>query len=192
MSRAFLLTTMSSASSAAVSAASASAIDAVVIRPANLVDLPAIVLIYAHNVRTGTASFEIDPPDLAEMTRRFQTLQDAGMPYVVAEADGELLGYAYAGPHRARPAYRNTVEDSIYLDTAAQGRGVGTLLLEALVRECTARGFKQMVAVVGGGKENPGSMRLHARCGFREVGVLTKVGYKFDRWLDIALMQREL
>ena len=192
MSRAFLLTTMSSASSAAVSAASASAIDAVVIRPANLVDLPAIVLIYAHNVRTGTASFEIDPPDLAEMTRRFQTLQDAGMPYVVAEADGELLGYAYAGPHRARPAYRNTVEDSIYLDTAAQGRGVGTLLLQALIRDCEARGFKQMVAVVGGGHQNPGSARLHARCGFREVGVLEHVGYKFDRWLDCLLMQRSL
>ena len=165
---------------------------AIGIRPATLADLPAIVAIYAHNVRTGTASFETEPPDLAEMTRRFQTLQDAGMPYVVAEADGKLLGYAYAGPYRARPAYRNTVEDSIYLDTAAQGRGVGTMLLQALIRECQARGFKQMVAVVGGGYENPGSAKLHARCGFREVGVLEKVGYKFDRWLDCLLMQRAL
>ncbi|MCO5400253.1 GNAT family N-acetyltransferase [Ralstonia soli] len=176
------------------SAASAAALDAgaIAVRPASLADLPTIVGIYAHHVRTGTASFEIEPPDLAEMTRRFQALQDAGMPYVVAEADGVLLGYAYAGPHRARPAYRHTVEDSIYLDTAAQGRGVGTLLLQALIRECQARGFKQMVAVVGGGRENPGSAKLHARCGFREVGVLEGVGYKFERWLDCMLMQRML
>lgn len=177
-----------------VSVVSAPAHDsrAVTIRPATLADLPAIVGIYAHHVRTGTASFEIEPPDLAEMTRRFQALQDAGMPYVVAEADGTLLGYAYAGPHRARPAYRHTVEDSIYLDAAAQGRGVGTLLLQALIRECQTRGFKQMVAVVGGGRENPGSAKLHARCGFREVGVLEAVGYKFERWLDCMLMQRML
>lgn len=165
---------------------------AIAIRPATVADLPTIVSIYAHHVRTGTAGFEIDPPDLAEMTRRFQALQDAGMPYVVAEADDVLLGYAYAGPHRARPAYRHTVEDSIYLDGAAQGRGVGTVLLEALIRECQARGFKQMVAVVGGGRENPGSAKLHARCGFREVGVLQAVGYKFGRWLDCMLMQRAL
>lgn len=165
---------------------------AIAIRAATVADLPTIVGIYAHHVRTGTASFEIDAPDLAEMTRRFHALQDAGMPYVVAEAGGVLLGYAYAGPHRARPAYRHTVEDSIYLDTAAQGRGVGTLLLEALIRECQARGFKQMVAVVGGGRENPGSAKLHARCGFREVGVLEAVGYKFGRWLDCLLMQRAL
>nr|WP_124383526.1 GNAT family N-acetyltransferase [Ralstonia sp. SET104] len=165
---------------------------AIAIRPATVADLPAIVSIYAHHVRTGTASFEIDPPDLTEMTRRFQGLQDAGMPYVVAEAHGVLLGYAYAGPHRARPAYRHTVEDSIYLDSAAQGRGVGTLLLEALICECQARGFRQMVAVVGGGRDNPGSAKLHARCGFREVGVLEAVGYKFGRWLDCMLMQRAL
>lgn len=183
---------MSSSTLPLDTAASAFTAGAITIRSATLADLPAIVAIYAHNVRTGTASFEVDPPDLAEMTRRFQALQDAGMPYVVAEADGKLLGYAYAGPHRARPAYRHTVEDSIYLDTAAQGRGVGTLLLEALIRECQARGFRQLVAVVGGGRENPGSAKLHARCGFREVGVLEKVGYKFDRWLDILLMQRAL
>ncbi|MBX4000047.1 GNAT family N-acetyltransferase [Ralstonia pickettii] len=165
---------------------------AVTIRAVTEADLPTIVGIYAHHVRTGTASFEIDAPDLAEMTRRFHALQDAGMPYVVAEAGGALLGYAYAGPHRARPAYRHAVEDSIYLDGAAQGRGVGTLLLEALIRECQARDFKQMVAVVGGGRENPGSAKLHARCGFREVGVLEAVGYKFGRWLDCLLMQRAL
>ncbi|WP_296227993.1 GNAT family N-acetyltransferase [Ralstonia sp. UBA689] len=182
-----------SSNSAAVShSRPASAADAVSIRPAALADLPAIVAIYTEHVRFGSASFEVEPPDLAEMTRRFRALQDAGMPYVVAEADGKLLGYAYAGPHRARPAYRHTVEDSIYLDAAAQGRGVGTLLLQTLIAECTARGFKQMVAVVGGGHENPGSAKLHARCGFREVGVLEKVGYKFGRWLDCLLMQREL
>ncbi|ESS49697.1 phosphinothricin acetyltransferase protein [Ralstonia solanacearum SD54] len=183
---------MSSATPAAVSPPIAGASDAVVVRPARLADLPAIAAIYAHHVRTGTASFEIDPPDLAEMTRRFQTLQDTGMPYFVAQTGRKLLGFAYAGPHRARPAYRHTVEDSIYLDAAARGRGVGTLLLEALVRECVARGFRQIVAVVGGGQENLGSMRLHARCGFREVGVLAGVGYKFDRWLDVVLMQRTL
>ncbi|CAG2131895.1 Phosphinothricin N-acetyltransferase [Ralstonia mannitolilytica] len=166
---------------------------AIRIRTATTADLPAIVAIYAHHVRTGTASFEIDPPDAAEMTRRYQTLHHAGMPYIVAEAaGGEVLGYAYAGPHRARPAYRHTVEDSIYLHTDAQGRGVGTLLLQALIAECQARGFKQMVAVVGGGLENAGSARLHARCGFREVGVLQAVGYKFGRWLDCLLMQRTL
>lgn len=181
-------------SAALPSDASASALDfgAIAVRPATLADLPTIAGIYAHHVRTGTASFEIEPPDLAEMTRRFQVLHDAGMPYLVAAADGILLGYAYAGPHRARPAYRHTVEDSIYLDPAAQGRGVGTLLLQALIRECQARGFKQMVAVVGGGRENPGSAKLHARCGFREVGVLEAVGYKFERWLDCVLMQRML
>ncbi|NMV39296.1 GNAT family N-acetyltransferase [Ralstonia insidiosa] len=170
----------------------ASGVDAVSIRPATLADLPAIVTIYTQHVLFGSASFEVDPPDLTEMTRRFQALQDVGMPYIVAEADGQLLGYAYAGPHRARPAYRNTVEDSIYLDAAAQGRGVGTLLLQTLIAECQVRGFKQMVAVVGGGYENPGSAKLHARCGFREVGVLEKVGYKFGRWLDCLLMQRAL
>ncbi|MGA3843105.1 GNAT family N-acetyltransferase [Ralstonia nicotianae] len=183
---------MSSATPAAVSPPIAGASDAVVVRPARLADLPAIAAIYAHHVRTGTASFEIDPPDLAEMTRRFQTLQDTGMPYLVAQTGRKLLGFAYAGPHRARQAYRHTVEDSIYLDAAARGRGVGTLLLEALVRECVASGFRQIVAVVGGGQENLGSMRLHARCGFREVGVLAGVGYKFDRWLDVVLMQRTL
>ena len=170
----------------------ASAALAISIRPDTVADLPVIVAIYTQHVLFGSASFEIDPPDLTEMTRRFQALQDVGMPYIVAEADGQLLGYAYAGPHRARPAYRNTVEDSIYLDAAAQGRGVGTLLLQTLIAECQARGFKQMVAVVGGGYENPGSAKLHARCGFREVGVLEKVGYKFERWLDCLLMQRAL
>ncbi|CAJ0809314.1 GNAT family N-acetyltransferase [Ralstonia flaminis] len=178
---------MSSTSSTDVSA-----VQTISVRPAALSDLPVIVTIYTQHVLFGSASFEIDPPDLTEMTRRFQALQDVGMPYIVAEAGDKLLGYAYAGPHRARPAYRNTVEDSIYLDTAAQGRGVGTLLLQALIAECQARGFKQMVAVVGGGHENPGSAKLHARCGFREVGVLESVGYKFGRWLDCLLMQRAL
>lgn len=187
---AHLLTVMSSASSSDVSAATHDG--TIGIRTATPADLPAIAAIYAHHVATGTASFEIDPPDVPEMTRRYQTLRDAGMPYIVAEASGEVLGYAYAGPHRARPAYRHTVEDSIYLHTDAQGRGVGTLLLQTLIAECQAQGFRQMVAVVGGGYGNAGSARLHARCGFREVGVLQAVGYKFGRWLDCLLMQRPL
>lgn len=166
-----------------------------VIRPVRDADLPAIRDIYAHAVAHGTASFELDPPDLAEMTRRRDALVAAGYPYLVAAATGDaaapVLGYAYAGAYRPRPAYRHTVEDSIYVDPAAAGRGIGRLLLAALVAEATARGFRQMIAVIGDSANAP-SIRLHAAAGFDMIGALRAVGFKHGRWLDSVLMQRAL
>ncbi len=162
-----------------------------VIRPAALTDIPAITRIYAHAVETGTASFELTPPDEAEMTRRMSKLLDGGFPYLVAEADGTVVGYAYAGLYRERPAYRFTLEDSIYIAPAAQGRGIGSALLPALIEESTARGFRQMIAVIGD-SEQAASIALHTRTGFYYVGTFPHVGFKFGRWLDTVLMQRAL
>ena len=131
------------------------------IRPATLTDVPAIARIYAHAVETGTASFELTPPDEAEMARRMGSLLDGGFPYLVAEIDGALAGYAYAGPYRARPAYRFTVEDSVYVAPEAQGHGIGRALLPALVEASAARGFRQMIAVIGD-SEQAASIALHA------------------------------
>jgi L-amino acid N-acyltransferase YncA len=164
---------------------------AVSIRPATPADIPAITRIYAQSVRTGTASFELDPPTEEEMTRRMRVLLDGGFPYLVAEIDGALAGYAYAGPYRTRPAYRFTVEDSIYIDPAAQRRGVGRALLDRLIEEATRRGFRQMIAVIGDSRQTP-SIELHRAAGFRMVGNFENVGYKFERWLDSVLMQRPL
>jgi L-amino acid N-acyltransferase YncA len=164
---------------------------AVSIRPATPADVPAITRIYAQSVRTGTASFELDPPTEEEMTRRMRVLLDGGFPYLVAEIDGALAGYAYAGPYRTRPAYRFTVEDSIYIDPAAQRRGVGRALLDRLMEEATRRGFRQMIAVIGDSRQTP-SIELHRAAGFRMVGNFENVGYKFERWLDSVLMQRAL
>jgi L-amino acid N-acyltransferase YncA len=161
------------------------------IRPAEPRDLSAITRIYAHAVKHGTASFELDPPDLAEMTRRYTALRDGNFPYIVAEIDGAVAGYAYAGPYRARPAYRFTVEDSIYIDPAMQRRGVGRVLLERLLVEAEQRGFRQMVAVIGDSATTP-SIALHAALGFRMVGNFESVGFKFGRWLDSVLMQKPL
>ncbi|MCB5174573.1 MULTISPECIES: GNAT family N-acetyltransferase [Microvirga] len=161
------------------------------VRPSRDSDLPRIAAIYAHAVRHGTASFELDPPDEAEMARRRAALLDGGFPYLVAERDGAVLGYAYAGPYRVRPAYRSTVEDSIYIDPAAQGQGVGRRLLEALIGECEARDFRLMVAVIGD-EESHGSIGLHASLGFAPVGVFKGIGYKHGRWLSSVLMQRPL
>ncbi len=161
------------------------------LRPAALSDIPAITRIYAHAVDTGTASFELTPPDKAEMTRRMSTLLDGGFPYLVAEMDGAIAGYAYAGLYRERPAYRFTLEDSVYIAPDAQGRGIGSALLPALVEESAARGFRQMVAVIGD-SEQAASIALHARAGFYYVGTFPHVGFKFGRWLDTVLMQRAL
>ncbi|ABD85776.1 GNAT family N-acetyltransferase [Rhodopseudomonas palustris] len=161
------------------------------IRPTSLADLPAITAIYAEAVRCGTATFELTPPDLAEMTRRFAALTGGGFPYLVARRAGELLGYAYAGPYRPRPAYRFTVENSIYLAPAAQRQGVGSRLLGRLIAESEARGYRQMIAVIGG-SDNLGSIALHGRTGFQMIGVHPSVGFKFGRWLDSVLMQRML
>ncbi|NJO54873.1 MAG: N-acetyltransferase [Bacteroidales bacterium] len=161
------------------------------IRPAADDDFPAITAIYDRAVRTGTASFELDPPDEAEMRRRFGAVITFGGPYVVAAGEGGVLGYAYAGAYRTRPAYRFTVEDSIYLDVRARGRGIGRALLGRLIAECTERGFRQMVAVIGD-QDNAASIGLHAAMGFRMVGSLVSTGWKHGRWLDSVLMQRPL
>jgi L-amino acid N-acyltransferase YncA len=164
---------------------------AISIRPAGANDLAAIARIYADAVRHGTASFEIDPPDQAEMTRRFADLRGGGFPYLVAQDEGAVAGYAYAGPYRARPAYRFTVEDSIYVAAPSRRRGIGRALLERLIQEAEGYGFRQMIAVIGD-SDQPASIALHAAAGFRIVGTLDGVGFKLDRWLDSVLMQRAL
>jgi phosphinothricin acetyltransferase len=161
------------------------------VRPAALSDIPAITRIYAHAVRHGTASFEFDPPDEAEMARRQRALLDAGYPYLVAEIDGAVMGYAYAGPYRTRPAYRYTVENSVYIAPDAQRRGIGRVLLDRLITESEARGYRLMIAVIGDSAQTP-SIELHRAAGFKLVGAFEAVGYKFERWLDSVLMQRPL
>jgi len=161
------------------------------IRPAQPRDLAVITAIYDDAVRHGTASFELDPPDQAEMARRYESLRAGGYPYLVAELEGDIVGYAYAGPYRARPAYRWSIEDSIYVARQAQRRGIGRALLARLVAEAEAGGFRQMLAVIGD-SANTGSVELHRVAGFRLVGTFENVGFKFGRWLDTVLMQREL
>ena len=161
------------------------------IRAAAAADLAAITAIYDHAVRTGTATFELEPPTLAEMTTRFDNLTGARFPYVVAITEGRVAGYAYAGPYRPRPAYRFTVENSVYLPPEAQRRGIGLRLLTALIDESTARGFRQMIAVIGD-SANAGSIGVHTRAGFEMIGTHRNVGFKFGRWMDTVMMQREL
>jgi L-amino acid N-acyltransferase YncA len=161
------------------------------VRTAEPSDIPAITRIYTHAVLHGTASFEIEPPDESEMARRQRALIEGGHPYLVAEADGTVLGYAYAGPYRARPAYRWSVEDSVYIVPDAQRRGIGRTLLVRLIAESEARGFRQMIAVIGDSAQVP-SIELHRALGFRLVGTFAAVGFKHGRWLDTVLMQRPL
>jgi len=162
------------------------------IRPAKTSDIPAITRIYAHAVEFGTASFELTPPDEIEMARRMNDLTGKGFPYIVAETGGALAGYAYAGPYRARPAYRLTVEDSVYITPDLQRRGAGRVLLAALIEACAASGFRQMIAVIGDSTKQAASIGLHDKAGFRHVGILQDVGFKHGRWLDSVLMQRAL
>ncbi|MBP7670279.1 MAG: N-acetyltransferase [Ferrovibrio sp.] len=164
-----------------------------ILRPAQSTDLPEIQEIYAHHVTNGLASFEEEAPDLAEMTRRFDTLRAAGYPYIVAAegAGGPVLGYAYAGPYRARRAYRFTVENSIYIRQELRRGGLGRLLLPALIDESAARGYRQMIAVIGDSANAP-SIGLHAAFGFKTIGTLPSIGFKFGRWVDSVLMQRSL
>jgi phosphinothricin acetyltransferase len=165
----------------------------VLLRPAEEQDIPAITAIYAEAVRNGVASYELDPPDLPEMSRRWRELTAKGFPYFVAAAGNDgVLGYAYAGPYRPRAAYRFSVEDSIYLAPAARKRGIGRRLLAHLIQECEARAFRQMIAVIGGGTEHSASVGLHERLGFRMIGVIEGSGFKHGRWLDTVLMQRAL
>jgi len=162
------------------------------IRAATPADIPHIARIYAPAVTSGSSSFELEAPDEAEMARRMQTVRDGGYPYLAAEVGGRFAGYAYASVYRTRPAYRFSVEDSIYIDPDMQRRGVGRALLAALIDECEARGFRQMLAVIGDSPNQPGSVGLHEVCGFRIVGQLPGIGYKFGRWVDTLLMQRAL
>ena len=165
----------------------------ILIRPALAGDCAAITAIYGHAVMHGTASWELDPPDLAEMLRRREAILAGGYPYLVAEKAGTVLGYAYASAYRPRPAYRSTVEDSVYISPAAQRQGVGRALLSALITECTACGFRQMIGIVGdghGGSE--GSLKLHEAFGFALLGIARNVGYKHGRWLDQMILQKSL
>jgi L-amino acid N-acyltransferase YncA len=161
------------------------------IRPVELTDMPAITAIYQHYVRTHTSTFEIDPPDLVEMTARLQRIRDAGSPYLVAEEAGQVLGYGYAGPYRPRAAYRHTVENSVYLHSDHVGRGIGGRLLATLIEQCTQAGYREMIAVIGD-SQNHASIGLHVKAGFVHVGTLRNVGFKFERWLDTVLMQKSL
>lgn len=162
------------------------------IRPAVEADLPRITEIYADAVLNGTATYELTPPDGREMARRFAELAEAAFPYFVAVESGRVAGYAYAGPFRARPAYRFIVEDSIYIAPESKGRGIGRGLLERLIAESTRLGFRQLVAVIGDGTPESPSVRLHERLGFRHCGQLDGSGYKHGRWLDTVFMQLEM
>jgi phosphinothricin acetyltransferase len=161
------------------------------VRTATPADIAAITAIYRPAVLSGTASFEIEPPAEAEMLRRFEAVTGAGYPYFVAELDGRVVGYAYANAYRTRPAYRFTVEDSIYIAPEAQGKGVGRALLQALIEASTAKGFRLMVAVIGDSRQFA-SIALHRSAGFRFCGTLHSVGYKFGRWLDSVYMELPL
>jgi L-amino acid N-acyltransferase YncA len=161
------------------------------IRSCTVADLHAVTEIYADAVRHGLATFELEPPDATEIGRRHAAGVAAGFPWLVAEAEGIVLGYAYANAYRPRPAYRATVEDSVYIHTAHQGRGIGRRLLTELVAQCAALGFRQMVAVIGD-TANAASLRLHESAGFAYAGTLRAVGYKHGQWVDTVLMQRSL
>lgn len=163
----------------------------IVVRDSTDADLPRIQSIYAYHVEHGTASFELEPPDLAEMTARRASVLQNGFPYLVATIDGTVVGYAYANFFRTRPAYRFTLENSIYIDQARRGQGIGKRLLAQLLERCEAAGCRQMIAVIGD-SANTGSIALHASQGFRFAGVLRSSGWKFNCWLDTVLMQRDL
>ncbi len=163
----------------------------ILIRPSTQADLAAITAIYRHYVQGSAATFEIDPPGEDEMARRRNALLAKGLPWLVAETQGQVAGYAYAGPYRTRPAYDWTVEDSIYVAPTALGQGIGRALLDELITRCAGLGYRQMVAVIGD-SANAGSQAVHRACGFATVGVLNAVGWKFGRWIDCVLMQRPL
>lgn len=162
---------------------------AISIRAATEADIARITEIYADAVIHGTATYELEPPSEPDMLARYRSLVSSGYPYIVAEEAGRVLAYAYAGPFRARPAYRFIVEDSIYVAPEAKGRGTGSLLLQALIDACRSLGFRQFVAVIGDGSPSSPSVRLHEKLGFRHSGILEGSGYKHGRWLDTTFMQ---
>src|SRR2546421_7355443 len=159
------------------------------IRPAAAADLPFITEIYEHAVRYGTATFELIPPEFDEITRRYDVLMDGRFPYLVAALEGRVVGYAYAGAYRPRPAYRFTLENSVYLQPAIHRRGIGLQLLQRLIAESEARGYRQMIAVIGD-SANAGSIGVYSKCGFRMIGAHPNVGFKFGRWPRPVMMQR--
>ncbi len=161
------------------------------VRTANVTDVPAISAIYTDAVLRGTATFDTVPPAVADLARRLAELQAGAFPYLVAEHAGRLLGYAYAAPFRLRAAYDSTVEDSVYVAPSAQGTGVGRALLTELITRCEALGFRAMLALIGDSASSA-SIGLHTALGFERVGVLTAVGYKHGRWLDVVLLERAL
>jgi phosphinothricin acetyltransferase len=161
------------------------------IRPAEFSDIPVITRIYAHAVTHGTASFELEPPSEAEMQKRMEALLAGRFPYIVAELDNKIAGYAYASFYRTRPAYRFTVENSVYVAPDLHRRGIGKILLMKLIEECTARGFRQMIAVIGD-SDQAASIGVHKACGFEPAGNLRSIGWKFGKWLDTPLMQLAL
>ncbi len=163
----------------------------VIIRACAPSDMLTVTSIYAHEVECGLATFEIDIPDVKEMSRRRQSILALNLPFLVAEKNGDVLGYAYASPFRPRPAYRYTVEDSVYLSPAARGQGVGKLLLTGVVDICEKGGYRQMIAAIGN-SANAGSIGLHRSLGFDKTGVQKSVGFKLNQWVDVVIMQRTL
>lgn len=163
----------------------------VLVRDAHVQDMAAIQAIYAHHVLHGLATFEEVPPSVEELGARRAAVLGAGLPYIVAESGGEVVGYSYATAYRPRPAYRFTVEDSIYVQDGRGGQGIGSALLAELIARCEAGPWRQMIAVIGN-SGNAGSIALHRRHGFAPAGVLHDVGFKFGRWVDSVLMQRPL
>ena len=161
------------------------------LRPAAPEDVPAIQAIYAHHVLTGLGTFEEVPPSPGEMAERIAAVVGRDLPWLVAERDGRVLGYAYAAPFRTRAAYRFTVEDSVYVAEAARGRGVGKALLQAIIADCEGQGLRQMVGVIGD-SGNAASIALHRACGFELKATAPAVGWKFERWVDVVWMQRAL
>ena len=161
------------------------------IRQSSLQDVPSIARIYAHHVAHGTGSFETEAPDVAEMTRRRDEVLARQLPYLVAEHDGQVVGFAYANWFKPRPAYRFSAEDSIYVDDSMRGQGVCKLLLQALIAQCEAAGGRKLIAVIGD-SANQGSVGVHQAAGFRHVGTMESVGWKFDRWLDVVMMEKTL
>jgi phosphinothricin acetyltransferase len=162
-----------------------------IVRPATEADVAALADIYAHHVAHGTASFEEVAPTADDMAQRLRAVLSRGLPWMVAEENGRVLGYAYAGPYHSRSAYRYTVEDSVYVAPSAMRRGVGRALLQRVLEECAAMGLRRMVALIGD-SANTGSVRLHEALGFQPVGTLPAVGYKHGRWLDVVLMHKAL
>ncbi len=162
-----------------------------ILRAATVTDLAAVQSIYAHHVRHGLGSFETGPPDMDEIETRWRAVTELSLPYLVAERGNRAVGFAYARPYRERAAYRHTVEDAVYVAPDQQRHGIGRILLQALIDHCSDLPLHQMIALIGN-RENQASIELHRALGFRQVGVLAKVGRKFDRWVDVVIMQRAL